>query len=136
MTSATRNKLVTLVFVLLVGTGLLAVTFNRATYAARSTKTRVQAGLLSSALREYQKTFGPLDSLEPPQVVARLTHPNAPKTSAAVFSSTKIDPAGFKDSWGHDFHFLRRADGNITVWSAGPNGVFEDSPGSDDIRVE
>ncbi len=135
MTSATRNKLIAVVFVLLLGTGLLAVTFDRAATAARSTKTRVQAGLVISTLQSYQKTFGPLDSLDLPQVLAQLMRTDAPKNSATAFSST-IDPAAFHDAWGHDFRFVRRADGNITVWSAGPNGVFEDSPGSDDIRVE
>lgn len=89
---------------------------------------------LSSALKRYREEIGLLDTLDNHQIVGRLDGTDNPKHQE-IFS---IGPHSytFTDGWGHDFRFVRCAAGDVTVWSAGPNGVFEDSPGSDDIRVE
>ena len=100
---------------------------------------------LSDAIKKYRATFDtPPDTLDNHQLVACLCHGANPKKRiflptlpVSIFDRMlNPDKNAFVDIWGHELRFLRRADGNITIWSAGPNGVFEDSPGSDDIRVE
>ena len=95
------------------------------------------------ALDEYRAAFGAApDTLDIHQLVAclcqganpqkRIFLPSGPGTVFDLMLNPAKDT--FIDIWGHELRFLRGTDGNITIWSAGPNGVFEDSPGSDDIR--
>ena len=132
---ALRCLLITLIVVLLVLliVPLFPVISNPATKASIA-KTKAIEMQLTHALEMYRTEIGPFDTLDNHQVVSRLNGTNNAKHLTFYESNPRENT--LTDAWGHDFRFLRRADGNLTVWSAGPNGVFEDSPGADDIRSE
>jgi hypothetical protein len=99
---------------------------------------------IASGTEEYRKTYGaPLDTLDNRELVKILSRGANPekkiflpsRPDSSIFDRM-LNPShdAFIDIWGHELRFLRGTDGKIIVWSAGPNGVFEDSHGSDDIR--
>jgi type II secretory pathway pseudopilin PulG len=101
---------------------------------------------IASATEEYRKAYGePLDTLDNHQLVKILCRAENPEKKLFLPSSPyssifdlMLNPShdAFIDIWGHELRFLRGTEGKITVLSAGPNGIFEDSPGSDDIRSQ
>ncbi|MEI6862546.1 MAG: hypothetical protein WCL04_09880 [Verrucomicrobiota bacterium] len=99
---------------------------------------------IASGTEEYRKAYGAppdtLDNRELVKILCRGANPEKkiflPSHPGSSIFDRMLNPShdAFIDIWDHELRFLPGIDGKITVWSAGPNGIFEDRPGSDDIR--